>query len=102
MGGELGQASALQDHRIIFVEVVQPEHALAALKQPEGRMEADEAGSAGDEVGHSCLSATWTPCRRRAMVASRALRSNPPAATHRGLYTGNGPRERRRAYRHRR
>ncbi|MNC44026.1 hypothetical protein D3C75_929190 [compost metagenome] len=50
-----GQTSLLQRRVVIGVEVVQADDRLAALQQPPGGVEADEAGRAGDEdgiVGH--------------------------------------------------
>ena len=44
-----GQAVLFQPDAVIVVEVVKPHHLVAGGQQPLAQMEADEAGSAGNE-----------------------------------------------------
>lgn len=46
-------AGALQGWVVVVVEVVEPEHAVAAALEGGGDVGADEAGGAGDEHGHA-------------------------------------------------
>jgi hypothetical protein len=49
------QPGTLQCHRVVGIEVIDPENALAALKECGRSVEADEAGNAGNEVGQGAL-----------------------------------------------
>ncbi len=44
-------ARLLQRHVVIGVEIVDPDHRLAAIEEPLGHGPADEAGCAGDQDG---------------------------------------------------
>ncbi len=50
--GELREPVALELHRVIVVEAVEPDHLFSTLEQPLRGVEADEAGRAGHDIGH--------------------------------------------------
>ena len=52
IGRQPRRPQVLQRDVVIGVEVINPDHGLAALKQPLGDEEADEARGPGDDDGH--------------------------------------------------
>ena len=52
----LREPRLLQRHVVVVVEIVEADDFVAALEQPLGDVEADEAGGAGDEEFHEGLS----------------------------------------------
>src|SRR5690606_40196913 len=54
------EARALERRIVVGVEIVDPDHLLAALKQGEADVEADEAGATGHDDRHA---STFSCCR---------------------------------------
>ncbi len=93
-GGQHRQASLLEAHLVVVVEVVEPHHLMTRLAQPSGHVKTDKAGGAGDQILHG-----WGPVQIMGLLTvmgkgaarfvaepERLCHGKPPVSARRGRF----------------